>query len=376
MRQRFEGAFDATGQLYHGNLADVVLAPLPIVPSEQGIHLLVTDGHDAKDTAKGVAMRYLLGLGVAKSVAEGAHLPDAWANIRLEKAQRLSVFGRSPFSEEGWRKPVLKSLLDDPHMKADPKGDIGQFTKFLQRYMPSWEQEAQRMKLFSEAGGVGHDVFADIGHAYKLWEGNRHDVVLIKEPHLDGYHFVVSPKASFDRQWQTKRPGQKEGEENLLQTSTEGWGIAHGIWSLFGKKGEIHNSGNWANGLKLAESDPEGKLSRDALLANRKLEKRRHRPDIVSDNDRIDTHTHTHVYIPRSTKIVDLPIMKKAEAAALLTQTDGKGPRAELYQRVIDHWDRLPKATAVDVDVAQKVLGNDKLTKRIQHTLQGTLIDS
>lgn len=373
---KYEGSFDGRNVLYVGQLAEVVLPPLPSIPPEEGVHCMVTSGHDAGDPPRAVAARYLLGLGVAKAIAESGITADAWVNTRLEVGQRLSVYGRTPENSVSWRKPVVThGRAVTPLEGEHPSGDMARLASLLGRYLPLWERLAVSMELFPEPPPVGKDVFGDIGHAYKLWEGVRHDIVLIKQPHLDGWHFVVSPKEGFARQWQTRLPGRHDDvSRQLVQASVEGWAIAQVIWELFGRRGEIHNSGNWANQLQLIKESPKGRVSLERLRAHTKQEKRRHRPDIATIDTSLDTHTHTHVYIPRTSDVVTLPIMKREEAVERLASVESASPEAQELQEIIAHWDSLPKATAEDVSVAQSFLGTGKLSHFLAANLRGPLI--
>lgn len=358
--------------LYKGKLDEVRIPAVPSLSRDLGSHIIVTSGHDRSDAPRDIARRYLLGLGVAKVVAESGVTQDAWANTRLEKGNVLSIYGRNPENPQSWRKPVVARLRESNSKSISDEESYG-LAKLFARYLPLWEALGRNMRLFPKSAGVMRDTFGDIGHAYKLFETSLYDVVLIKKPHLDGYHFVVSPKEGFARQWQTRLAGQKEDVSGkLTQSSVEGWGIAEGILHLFGNRGEIHNSGNWADKLQLTEASVGGRMSLARLSENRKLEKRSHRPDIALVDAAIDTHTHTHVYIPRSGYTVTLPSMKLEEAQRLL-QTAGDAEKGPL-QAVVDHWTRLPEASVQDVDEAQSVLHHGKLATFIATQLRGPLI--
>ena len=358
--------------LYKGRLDEVRLPVIPNLSRDMGAHVIITSGHDRSDAPRDILRRYLLGLGVAKVIAESGITQDAWANTRLEKGNVLSIYGRNPDNPDSWRRPVVANPRKS-NGESFSSAELRDLTKLFGRYLPLWEDQGRLMRLFPKYDGPAQEGLVDIGHAYKLVEMPRHDVVLIKKPHLDGLHFVVSPKEGFARQWQTRLAGQTEDVSGkLVQASVEGWGIAEGILDLFGNRGEIHNSGNWADALQLTDVSPAGRVSRAGLSENKKLEKRSHRPDIAQDAAALDTHTHTHVYIPRTGYAVTLPSMKLEEAQRLVQSAEGV--QKDVLQAEIDHWQQLPQVSPDDLALAQSKLQKGKLSTFIATQLRGPLI--
>ena len=130
-----------------------------------------------------------------------------------------------------------------------------------------------------------------------------------------------------------------------------------------GGKGEIHNSGNWAANLSFIEDEPlKGKFSKDNLLSHPKAEKRRHRPDIATDDQKIETYSHFHVYIPKSGPVI-LPTMKHEEAREALAKTVSTDTfKRNEAQSALEQWDRNYPPTEEQLQIIQEKLGNGRLS--------------
>lgn len=335
--------------LYKSSRFEVFVPGKPNIPLNEGLHVQVSSGHDESDSPKQVLARYLMAEGVAKILAESGQTRDAWANTRIEEGQRVSVYGRVPEEEVSWRKPV-----DTFDRNASPINGLEPFyeTQILQelstRYLPKWEGLVGKVELF-ENGVNGTDVDSSSGEEIPVWQNDKFTLVLVSTPHVKGVHLVVHPKESFRRQWQTSH----------VEDTLEATAIAMGVQKILAEgKGEIHNSGNWAGGLKSIEEG--GKLDLEKLSENIKAEKKSHRPDIATDRQQINTGMHAHVYIPESGSVI-LPSMPRGEAIE-------KG-----RQDVIAQWDQIPKASPEQVNHVKSKLGQGKLTSWLEENCKGNI---
>ncbi|MDP1722551.1 MAG: hypothetical protein Q8L37_05060 [Candidatus Gottesmanbacteria bacterium] len=309
----------------------------------------------------------MVGLGVAKAIAESGVTTEPWANTRIEKnGTQVSIYGRN-LNTASWRRPVdtINRMVAPIHPEKT-QYDFTNLRRLFTKYLPKWESYARDLTLFDSYGDkpMGKDVFEVLGHAYKLWENDAFDLVLIKkEPHVKGFHFVVSPKKGYARQWQTVVRGS---EQPYIHQSAEGVAIALGVQTLMGGTGEIHNSGNWAANLKLREDDAEkGRISSRGFVENRKVEKRLHRPDIARDDEKIETYSYFHVYIP-DTGPVTLPTMKLEEARHILEHWSGGPDLRMVAEKAIADWDGITPPTQDDLERAQAKMGNGILSRYLQ----------
>src|SRR3989344_2432610 len=232
--------------LYKSPRFKVFVPSTPKIPLKEGLHVQVSSRHDLT-LPKEVLSRYVLVLGSAKALAESGLTQDAWANTRIEDGKIVSAYGRIPGVEKSWRTPVNTNQKVGHIITLNPGYSTERLQTLFGKYLPKWEELVKNISLFKN--GVGGRDVEPIGDGdYKIWENNMFDVVVIRNPHLNGYHLVVSPKKSFQRQWQTV----KEDEPQLyIQATLEATAIAIGIQQLIASgKGEIHNSGNWAVDLK------------------------------------------------------------------------------------------------------------------------------
>lgn len=349
-----EGVF-----LYKSSRFEVFVPQKPNIPISEGLHVQVSSGHDVSDSPKEVLRRYLLAEGVAKVLAESGQTRDAWANTRIEEGQKVSVYGRVPGEEKSWRKPVdtfNRSVAEVNNL--DPNYDTQKLQELSGRYLPKWEQLAGNINLF-EGEINGRDINEVSREGFVVWENKGLRVEIIANaPHVKGLHLVVHPKESFQRQWQIVK-GQ-ESEQIYVRQTLEATAVAIGIQKLLaGGKGEIHNSGNWAGGLKTTEEG--GKLDLGKLSGNRKLEKRLHRPDIATSEDQFGTGMHVHVYIPSEGPVI-LPEMSKQEAIER-----GRGD-------IVRRWEEIPSTTQTQLEEIRVKLGEGKLTKWLEENCKGQLV--
>jgi hypothetical protein len=352
--------------LYKSPHFNVFIPAKPNIPLNEGLHVKISDGHDALDSPKEVLARYLMAEGVAKELAESGQTPDAWANTRLEQGQTVSIYGRIPGVEESWRKPV--NTLDR-NAAIDNLGSNYNTQKLQElsgRYLPKWEQLAENIDLFKN-GINGKDMYEASKEGFVVWKNENLKLEIIANaPHIKGLHLVVHPGESFQRQWQTVKPVTDDEkkvyvqqEQIYLQQTLEATAVAMGVQKLLMEnKGEIHNSGNWAVGLKSTKEG--GKLDLEKLTEHRKAEKRSHRPDIANPESQINTGMHVHIYGSERSSTV-LPEMSKSEAIE-------KG-RLD----VVKQWEEIPPTSPAQLDEIRTKLGEGKLTKWLKENCKGKL---
>lgn len=345
--------------LYKSDRLEVFVPENPNIPLSEGLHVKISDGHDAADSPKEILARYLVAEGVAKMLAESGLTQDAWANTRIEDGQAVSVYGRVPQVEDSWRKPVNTLNRNAPEISnLEPNYDTQKLQELSTRYLPKWEQLAGNIDLFKD-GVDGKDMNEVSREGFTIWENDSLKLEIIANaPHVKGVHLVVHPKESFQRQWQTVK-GQGAEQVHVQQT-LEATAVAMGVQRLLAQgKGELHNSGNWAGGLKSTQEG--GKLNLDNLEENRKVEKRLHRPDIATPENQIGTGMHVHVYIPSEGPVI-LPEMSKQEAIE-------KG-----RMDVVKLWEETPPTTLAQVEEIRAKLGEGKLTNWLEENCRGQLI--
>ncbi len=338
--------------LYKSNEFEVFVPKNPNIPLTEGLHIQISDGHDSEDSPKEILARYTLALGAAKVLAESGMTRDAWANTRLEEGQTVSVYGRVPGEENSWRKPVDTLERNSPQVdKVDPR-----LAELFRRYMPKWEELSNRMELFKN-GVNGKDINEVSRESVTVWESDSLKLEVILNPHLKGLHLIASPKESFQRQWQTVQ-GQ-DSEQVYIQQTLEATAVAMGGQKLLAEgRGEIHNSGNWASGLKVTQEG--GKLDLEKLSENRKAEKKSHRPDIAEPESQMNTGMHVHVYIPSEGPVI-LPKMSKQEAIE----------RGRLD--VVKQWEEIPPMDQTQLEDIRVKLGEGKLTNWLEENCKGQL---
>jgi len=357
--------------LYKSSRFNVFVPLNPNIPLNEGLHIEVSSGHDSEDSPREVLERYLMALGSAKVLAESGKTPDAWANTRLEQGQTVSTYGRVPEVENSWRKPVNTSNRVVPEMGSlEPNYGTQKLQELFGRYLPGWEHLADNIELFKN-GVDGEDINKITENAVTIWENNRFELdVAIIAPHVKGLHLVVNPKKNFQRQWQTVG-GQNE-EQTYIQQTLEATAIAMGVQKLLAEgKGEIHNSGNWAGGLKTTQEG--GKLDMKKFVENRKIEKRTHTQDIgVTQeqiknrsyvNDPFNTSIHAQVLLPTEGSVI-LPEMSESEA-----KERGKAD-------IVAQWGKEVRSdtTPAQLEEIKTKLGEGKLTKWLEENCQGHLI--
>ncbi len=350
------------------------------IPLNEGLHIQISDGHDEGDSPKETLSRLLFGLEAAKVTAESGLTQDAWANTRIEKGNKVSVYGRIATEKDSWRKPVNTNNRNAPVIDTlAPNYDQVKLTRLFQKYTPKWENLLNNMTLFDNGVG-GKDAKTVEGNYPVIWENERFKVDIVRKyGHLEGYHLVVHPKEEFfngpiKRQWQTVQETKSDIDEQRMvqiyvQATLEATSIAMGIQELLAKgQGEIHNSGNWAPALKSIEEG--GVLNLENLQNDLKGEKRRHRPDLVKKGEELEsgkaedfaTSMHVHVYIPeKESDPVVLPVMSLDEA------------KERGNQAVIDQWEKIPYLTQEKVNYIITHIGGGKLSKWLTDNVSGKL---
>lgn len=350
----------------HEGLFKVFVPENPNVPLSEGLHVKISNGHDALDSPKEVLARYLVAEGVAKMLAESGITPGFWANTRLEDGQTVSAYGLDPKDGRS-RNPVNTVNRDVARISSlEPNYDTEKLQALSKRYLPKWEQLAGNMDLFKK-GVNGQDSNEVSREGFVLWQNENIKLEVIMQPHLKGLHLLVSPKESYRRQWQTVVPvtdAEKklyiEQEQIFLQQTIEITAVAMGVQRLLAQgKGELHNSGNWAGGLKSTQEG--GRVDLENLAKNAKAEKKSHRPDIAAPEDQIGTNMHTHVYLPWEGPVI-LPEMSKQEAIE----------RGRLD--VVKLWEETPPTTLAQVEEIRAKLGEGKLTNWLEENCRGQLI--
>lgn len=343
--------------LYRSSRFDVFVPSKPNIPLDEGLHVEVSSGHNSADSPKEVLARYSMALGAAKVIAESGMTPDAWANTRLEQGQIVSVYGRVAEVEDSWRKPVNALNRDVSEVSnLGPNYDTQKLQELCGRYLLKWEQLANNIELFRN-GVNGRDVSEYSKDVATVWENDKIKLEVILNPHLKGLHLIASPKEGFQRQWQAVK-GQ-DSEQIYIQQTLEATAVAMGVQKLLAEgKGEIHNSGNWAGGLKSTEEG--GKLDLEKLSENPKAEKRSHRPDIAEKENQINTGMHVHVYIPSEGPVI-LPEMSKQEAI------DKK------REDVVKQWEEIPPTNQVQLEEIRIKLSGGKLTSWLEENCRGQL---
>jgi hypothetical protein len=207
--------------------------------------------------------------------------------------------------------------------------------------------------------------------------------------HINGFHLVIEPIEGYQRQWQTIKETadvveRQEMIQKYIQMSMEGAAIALGVRQLLaGGKGEIHNSGNWAIGLKTIQEDPQrGRLDLEALNGNLKAEKQKHytrvslaqneEPNVVQESD-FRTGTHFHVYIPFGDKPLTLPPMWPWEAQAKLEAAQIRGEPTIIYEQIIAQWRAIKPLESEQIQTVVNKLGNGQLTSWLENNCRGKL---
>lgn len=418
-------------RLYHGNIAEIIAPNPPNIPVNEGIHLDVTGSHDSADSPREVLTRFLLSEGVAKVIAEGGVLPeDFWSNTRIEEGNQVSVYSRRPLSDESWRKPVNTAGQKNTAFNEFPYQE--KLEKVFAKYMPKWEELAGKMVLFPE-GVQGTDLAKEGGEGPLLWENPKFKVELIRKGHVQGVHIIVHPKEGFARQWQTVRETQNNADneemvQEYIQSTLEATAIALTIRQLLGDTGAIHNSGNWASGLKFIEEG--GTLSHEGMTETPKLEKRVHAvrvdagnpqspymliggervyiptipekvakdrreaalqqgqtseqvaalDDIIGNWQKIKkvsfgTGMHVHIYIPKDGMPISLPSMSRGEASERKQKALEQGKPAEEYDTIISQWDAIGETSPEDIEEVRKKLEDGKISDTLTRRCQGSLIN-
>jgi hypothetical protein len=332
----------------------------PGIPLEEGLHLQISGQQDASEDPRQVLGRYLFSLAAAKVIAESGIITDqAWANTRLEQGQKVSVYGKAPEVASSWRKPV-----DTSNRNVEPIQELNtynQLQRLLGMYIPRWETLAGLIHLFPE-GVRGFD--SDSG--FIVWRNPDFTAEVVKSRHLQGIHVVVHPEEKFERQWQTVHESRKDVyEQRVVQTyiqkTLEATAIVMGIQALIAPGiGEIHNSGNWARGLRSLEEG--GTFNPTAFKEDPKREKRLHRPDLALPELSFGTSVHVHWYAPENPHdLVLLPPFSREEA------------EERHAVEVIKQWDAIRETTEEELMEIRQKLTSGRLTQWLKEHVQGML---
>lgn len=235
---------------------------------------------------------------------------------------------------------------------------------------------------FSPDNVPSQDVNEVSKEGFVLWQNEKIKLEIIMKPHLRGLHLMVSPKESYQRQWQTVAPvtdAEKNSyiqqEQIYLQQTLEVTAVAMGAQKLLAEgRGELHNSGNWAGGLKATTEG--GALNLEKLTENGNIEKRSHRPNMKTTNSKKEpikytypyvpfgTNMHTHVYLPTKGPVI-LPEMSEPEAKEK-GRTDIVAQWGEEFR---------PETKLAQVEEIRAKLGEGKLTKWLEENCKGQLIN-
>lgn len=368
--------------LYKGASISLDIPSIAKIPLEEGIQIDVSAGKQyRKNDQKSVLRAFTGALGAAKVVAESGLTPgEPWANTRIESDDSVKVYGRT-VTPEAWRKPVnTVNRQGTATHTLDQHYPVDKLKRLFRSYMPGWERAARAVQLFT-GDSIGHDI-ADKEDQWTatLWESADQEVVVIKDVrHLQGTHIIIRTKKGYDlqRQWQTQKGTSDDAfhnrdiEQPELRRTLEGAAIALGVRSLLGGKGEIHNSGNWAKGLR-TNDEPLGKLDASELMKNPKVEKRRHRPDIAEIDTSFGTKSHFHVYIPEDNAPVVLPALYHEEVSEKL-QAGVDGKDREALEAIAAQWKAIPPLPKEELLAIKQKLGNGALTHWLATHCQGSL---
>jgi len=394
--------------LYQGLNYQAIVPLSPGIPTREGLHVQIAGCHDRTDNPREVLSRYLLALGSAKAIAESAHARDFWANTRIEAGQAVSAFGRVPQEENSWRKPVDTSGRNEHVSNLSDLYDPDKLKELFERYLPSWEKLGESVELFKE-GPNGRGIDYD-NKSQVVWKSDKYEVKLLaRGGHLNGLHIMIDPigelKELFERQWQTVLETQEDVSSNTnnqryIQATLEATAIAMGIQSLLVEAGimkypgEIHNSGNWAGGLK---PDTEGgNLSlnydpNDRLALKR--EKRRHMLRIPTNGEAkvhseecwtplpkttfkedqsFGTSMHVHLYLPEEKDVVVLPKMSKTEAESRKQTAIKLGESSAQYDVIIAQWNEIHPPSDATVSRATSMI-HTRLNQWLKQNCTGPL---
>lgn len=393
--------------LYTGLNNKAVIPRNPKIPPEEGLQVQITGPHDSSDNPKQVLNRFLLALASAKAEAESGLTRDLWANTQIGPNNEVNSFGRVPNVESSWRKPVTSanSQKEPSADRIDDHYDINKLQRLFSSYLPKWEALGKQMELFTDGvKGTDQAINDETIFDTPIWSNDRIEVKVMQQSdplsgpwlHLNGYHLVVSPVEKYQRQWQTITETDNVGEnqemiQEYIQLSLEAAATSLGIRELFVQEhGEIHNSGNWAPGIKTTDEllDPDhpekgtGKVNVAAAKENIKHEKRSHftrirvdsegKPTTIAESD-FKTSAHFHVYLPFGDESVKLPSMWPWEAQQKIKEAEKDNLPTELFEDTIAEWNAIKPLTPEQINEANEKLGNGKLTRWLEENCRGEL---
>jgi hypothetical protein len=385
----------------------------PRVSVEKGLQVQIESTNpENKNLPKNILLRELYAITAAKVITEGDQTPEeAWANTRIEADNDVNAYGKNALNDEAWRKPVETDVDDEVSLngKLPPeKYNQAKLQRLFRSYMHRWNLSAGKMSLFTdENGNISINKTAEVNidtasenpnEDQTVWQSDKYIAKIIKGRHIKGIHIVVDPKLapgeSIPRQWMTRLKNGEDLTDEYIKMTLESTAIALGIRHFLAKvgQGEIHNSGNWAGGLKSTEEG--GVLDLKNLQENAREEKRNHRPDVIDkdkqekniiirglveraesgidvsgeemeeaiknssevDKKKFGTFMHVHVYIPESGKVV-LPEMSEGEAKD--REAKAEGNEKDKYRNIIKQWGKIPQTPQETVDHVRKKLHNN-----------------
>jgi len=357
----------------------------PPIPNQEGITIQVkSTSPEISPSPKNPLQKLFYALAAAKVTAEGnMFFPlNAWANTRIRKdsvgEDLVEVYGRVPGKESSWRKAVNPQ---DNQPAQNPQNVIKKnyFERFAKRYFELWQKKSPDINLFNRQ--IEPETLPDQvdlkGELVEVWKTERYSVVLVSEPHLKGIHLMVYPRNSYWKEKLTRQWRTDGGDEQFVTGTLEATAIALAAQQLIAPgQGEIHNSGNWASGLKT--TDEGGKLSLQQLNENPKMELRSHRPDLVEKGkgSPVGANVHVHLYIPEDGGPVVLPTMSKKEAQQRLETAKQEGKPLDVYQKDLALWGKTKPLSQEDFQRVKNALENGKLTQCLIENYQGLLFPS
>ncbi|MDO8620870.1 MAG: hypothetical protein Q7R31_01165 [Candidatus Levybacteria bacterium] len=370
--------------LFRTNDIELFVPRKPNVPLTEGISIRVEGVKNVTNKTKETLREFVYALGAGKVIAESRQTPDEpWANTRIGNSSTgdldvVDIYGINARNPDSWRKPVDANSRNVPEINSlDSHYDETRLVKLFGRYMPKWKKLANIMKLFQN--GI-NEIQGQLSEASTtVWESDRFRVSVNTDPHLNGIHILVDPKEKISRQWQTVHEKQADMENEVMvqryvQQVTEAAAISLGVRQIiFGGKGEIHNSGNWAGGLK--DVSEGGTLSTEKLAQNPKMEKKLHRPDLAAKDKDFGTAVHFHIYVPEDPNApVVLPVMSEGEAQERLKIAREQRIEGSAYKAIIDQWNTIPKTDSATVLDIRNKLGNKVLTQWLEENSKGQLV--
>lgn len=281
----------------------------PAISPEDGIHLNITSGEEEPHwlvSPKKLLQDAIVAIGVAKVVAQGKFTQDFWVNLHMNAYEKFSrginVYGRNPTSEKAWGRPV--EIIPEGTGKSTDMQTMNYLRRELGLYLPQLIDRKRNICLFENGigelpSGSEESERAQSPYYKQIWANENFKLILSKEPHLDGFHLMVSQTESYkknhgalERLWQE--------DEQSTQSVLEMTAILMGMERLLLQSElnfynpEIHFSGNWSKSF--VESGKVNKLDLSYLeggVDERKVAKAKHR---ANGEMAFSTLVHGHLY--------------------------------------------------------------------------------